>query len=534
MPQNNKKLHILLTSVGRRVELVQAFRAAGEALGIKLTLTGADMSASAPALMYCGGTLLVPRISDPAYIPTLLAFCRENRVDALIPTIDTDLLLLAKHKDAFLAVGTQVCVAAPEKVALCRDKRLTGDYFRSLGLHAPEAVDDISHYTGGFPAFIKPLDGSSSIGADRADTAEELARYAAGLNGYIVQPFVKGEEYTVDILCGLDGKPIYITPRQRLAVRSGEVLKTKIAHDPVTEQEMLRLSADFAPVGGITVQLIRDDMGINHYIEINPRFGGGAPLSMKAGADSAGGLLRCLMGENLPYQPEAAAQGAVYSRFDQCVCVEHGQERVRAVVFDLDDTLYNEIDYVKSGYKAVAKRLGMPEAEAQLWEAFQKGLPAIDTVLVALDMEDAKAACLEAYRSHMPDISLNPGARELLEALRSRGIKTAILTDGRPEGQRNKLAALGLEELVDSVLVTDELGGAQFRKPCDIGFRVLQKRLGIPFGQMLYVGDNPKKDFDAPRQLGMQYLQLGNPQGLYSGEGADFETVITQIWERIG
>lgn len=528
------KIHILLTSVGRRVELVQAFRTAADRLGVKLTVTGADMSASAPTLMYCSGTLVAPRISDPAYIPTLLRFCEEHRVDALIPTIDTDLLLLAKHRKDFLAVGTQVCVAAPEKVALCRDKRLTGNYFRSLGLHAPEAVDCVEDYQGGFPAFIKPLDGSSSIGANRADSMEELRRHAAGLKGYIVQPFVKGEEYTVDILCGLDGKPIYITPRQRLAVRSGEVLKTKIAHDAVTEQEMLRLAEDFAPVGGITVQLIRDEMGVNHYIEINPRFGGGAPLSMKAGADSAGGLLRCLMGEWIPYQPEAAAQGAVYSRFDQCVCVSHGEEKVKAVVFDLDDTLYNEIDYVKSGYRAVAKLLEMPAAEARLWEAFQKGLPAIDTVLEENGWESRKAECLAAYRSHMPDIRLNPGVKVLLEDLRDRGIKTAILTDGRPEGQRNKLAALGLEALVDSVLITDELGGAQFRKPCDIGFRILQKRLGVPFGQMLYVGDNPQKDFDAPRQLGMQYLQLSNPQGLYAAGGLDFAEVTEKIWERIG
>lgn len=530
-----KQIRILLTSVGRRVELVQAFLEAAAALNIKLKITGADMSDSAPALMYCHETLVVPRIREEAYIPTLLSYCRENRVNALIPTIDTDLLLLAKHRQDFAAVGTVVCVAAPEKVALCRDKRLTGDYFRSLGLEAPEAVDRIGQYTGGYPAFIKPLDGSSSIGANRADSYRELERYAAGLEGYVVQPFVKGEEYTVDICCGLDGKPIYITPRQRLAVRSGEVLKTKIAHDPVTEREMLALTADFAPVGGITVQLIRDEQGVNHYIEINPRFGGGAPLSMRSGADSAKALLRCVMGETVEYQSGAAAQGAVYSRFDQCVCVDHGDEPVEAVVFDLDDTLYDERDYVRSGYRVVASLLPeIPNAEQALWQAFEQGQPAIDAVLAANGLLERKEECLEAYRSHKPVLALGKEKKALLRQLRSRGIKTAILTDGRPEGQRAKIAALGLEELVDSVLVTDELGGAAFRKPCDIGFRILQMRLNIPYGKMLYVGDNAQKDFDAPRQLGMQYLQLHALNGLYSDGGLTWEEMTKQLWERIG
>ncbi len=86
--------------------------------------------------------------------------------------------------------------------------------------------------------------------------------------------------------------------------------------------EMLKLVADYKPCGQITVQLIQDEKtGDNYYIEINPRFGGGAPLSIKAGADSAKAVLKMLSGEKLVYQDKAARDGAVYSRFDQSVCV---------------------------------------------------------------------------------------------------------------------------------------------------------------------------------------------------------------------
>jgi carbamoylphosphate synthase large subunit len=97
------------------------------------------------------------------------------------------------------------------------------------------------------------------------------------IEDYIVQPFVSGHEYTIDIFCDWNGDPISIVPRERLQVRAGEVLKTQIYMDLVMIQEMKTLCKAFKPCGPMTVQLIRDDKGIDWYIEINPRFGGGAP-----------------------------------------------------------------------------------------------------------------------------------------------------------------------------------------------------------------------------------------------------------------
>jgi HAD superfamily hydrolase (TIGR01549 family) len=99
--------------------------------------------------------------------------------------------------------------------------------------------------------------------------------------------------------------------------------------------------------------------------------------------------------------------------------------------------------------------------------------------------------------------------------LKDKGIKVGIITDGRPEGQRNKLKALGLEELIDDIIITDKFGGVQFRKPNDISFRIIQNRWRIPFEQIVYVGDNAAKDFQAPKQLGMRWIYFDNEDGLY-------------------
>ena len=95
-----------------------------------------------------------------------------------------------------------------------------------------------------------------------------------------------------------------------------------------------------------------------------------------------------------------------------------------------------------------------------------------------------------------------------------KGIKVGIITDGRPKGQRNKLEALELK--VDDVIITDELGGIQFRKPCDIAFRIMKQKWRLNFSEIVYVGDNQQKDFQAPQQPGMKSVYFQNEQGLYN------------------
>ena len=315
-------MQILFTSVGRRVELIQEFKSAAERLEIDLTIHGVDITDTAPALAFCDKVHIVPKIRDERYIPVLSEICRQEHIDLLIPTIDTDLLLLSENEYQFEKSGTKVMVSDSDKVQLCRDKNLTSDFFRLCGLNAPETVNNYSKYKGNYPCFIKPKDGSSSIDAFKVNSSDELKVYAEHIKDYVIQPFISGEEYTVDIFCNFDGDPVYITPRKRLSVRAGEVLKTEICQDKIIIEETKNLIRRFKPCGPITVQLIRDNTGDDYYIEINPRFGGGAPLSMKAGANSAEAILKILSGERPGYTESAAADGAVYCRFDQSVRVK--------------------------------------------------------------------------------------------------------------------------------------------------------------------------------------------------------------------
>ncbi len=146
------RVRLLFTSVGRRVELIQAFRSAAARLNVDLAIYGVDSAGDAPALFYCDLKETVCRISDSAYIPQLLQMCRREKIDLVIPTIDTDLLLLAREKGKFERNGTRVLISDPDKIALCRDKRLTRAFFEGCALKSPATTDDWKNITEVFPA----------------------------------------------------------------------------------------------------------------------------------------------------------------------------------------------------------------------------------------------------------------------------------------------------------------------------------------------------------------------------------------------
>lgn len=259
---------------------------------------------------------------------------------------------------------------------------------------------------------------------------------------------------------------------------------------------------------------------------------------MKAGADEAGALLDLLQGKLVTYHQDLARDGAIYSRFDQSICVA-GEESLiwienvldvsehvdglHAIVFDLDDTLYSEKDYVRSGYHQISRLFLGHEQEVydQLWHAFLQKQNAIDEMLwqQGVYSDEMKEKCLRIYRYQQPDIKLYEGIEQMLRDFRQKGYKLGLLTDGRVEGQYAKIRALGLEPLFDEIIVTDELAGngdvAAFRKPNAICFEIMQRRLGVLFEQIAYVGDNINKDFHAPRMLGMRGIYFKNEDVLY-------------------
>ena len=166
---------------------------------------------------------------------------------------------------------------------------------------------------------------------------------------------------------------------------------------------------------------------------------------------------------------------------------------IKAVIFDLDDTLIPEIEYVKSGFRAIADYYNDKSLYNKLYDLFETDRQ--NVYQRAGFSEEKCKKCIEIYRSHMPDISLDDETYALLSELKNKGFLMGIITDGRPEGQWNKIKALGLDKIMDYIIVTDEVLGIDFRKPSVKAFELMREKLSIGFDEMMYVGDNPAKDF---------------------------------------
>ena len=216
-----------------------------------------------------------------------------------------------------------------------------------------------------------------------------------------------------------------------MQVRSGEVIKTEIDLDDQIIQECKRIIQRLHPVGPLAIQLIRTAVGEDVFLEINGRFGGGAPLSMKAGADSARAILRSLTEKPTDYSP-TIDNHVVFSRYEQSVRIDQSQDfrNVQGVIFDLDDTLYSEKQYVRSGFKAVADYLNDDDAEQKLWDYFIAGQSAIDALMNEMNIPEKKESCLTIYREHYPTISLYDGVKEMIISLKKQGKKSeSLLTE---------------------------------------------------------------------------------------------------------
>ena len=322
--------NILILSAGRRVELVQSFQKAAKRLNIKSNVVAGDCSETAPAIYFADRKAILPRIDEVNYIDEIINVCKREGIRLVIPTIDTDLLLLSEERERIESEsGAVVLISSTEVISICRDKINTQKFLEENEFKIPKMYSEEELDSGEieFPLFIKPKSGSSSINTFKVNNIEELATYRSLIKEPIVQDFMEGKEFTVDVFLDFGGNLISVVPRLRMATRSGEISKGKIIKDKEIIEDIKRLVEVLKPVGHITVQLMKTNKGIE-YIEINPRFGGGAPMSIQSGADSCENLYRLLMGETLEYN-ENYRDNVMFFRFDNSICVDENLEIVQ-------------------------------------------------------------------------------------------------------------------------------------------------------------------------------------------------------------
>ncbi len=317
---------MMVSSAGRRVELINCFRRDAAELGIRLEVIAVDMNPDqSVACQVADRAKRVPICKSTEYSKTLLDICKKQKVSLLIPTIDTELNVFAQQREVFAEIGTRVAISSLDVVEISRDKLLTAQFLARHDLPVPrtEMLADFLAQPEDWhwPVILKPRRGSSSIGIHVVHKIQELQSLLPLSGEYIAQECKIGDEYTVNVYFDTSGKLRCAVPHQRLETRNGEVSKGFTQR----HQGLLTLAQKMGealpgPRAALCFQAIIDDAAAPWIIELNARFGGGYPLAHKAGAHFSRWLLEERLGK-APSYADAWEADLLMLRYDAAVFV---------------------------------------------------------------------------------------------------------------------------------------------------------------------------------------------------------------------
>jgi carbamoyl-phosphate synthase large subunit len=274
--------------------LVQSFREAAAERGGRVV--ACDIAADSAALYAADEAALVPRSTAPDFAAAILALCAAKDIRLVVPTRDGELEALSGCAEALKARGVSVLLPPPQALEICRDKRKFADFCRNIGLPVARSYEP-GEIPARFPVFARPIAGAGGQGARALRSAAEVAALGDDAAATLVQDHVDDQEYTIDVLMDLRGRPLQAVARSRLLIRNGESQKSRVEDLPVLTRGSLDLCAALGLVGHNVVQAFYSPSRGAHYIEVNPRFGGASNLSIAAGLDSPRRILAMVAGE---------------------------------------------------------------------------------------------------------------------------------------------------------------------------------------------------------------------------------------------
>ncbi|MGP3691514.1 non-hydrolyzing UDP-N-acetylglucosamine 2-epimerase [Streptomyces sp. IBSNAI002] len=241
----------------------------------------------------------LPSGDDASYGEAVLRLVAEHRIEVLVPTVAEELVALDRCAGRLAELGCRTLLPPPEAVEACADKYAFAQLCARHGIPVPETVLPGMPLPPG-PWVVKPRQGRGSRGVRETSSAQEAGRFAAGLPDAVVQTRLPGREFTVDVLAGPDAEVALLVPRWREQVRGGISTAGEAFREPEIEKQVARLVEALGFRGAGNVQGCQASDGSFAFFEMNPRFSGGLPISLAAGADLVAGYIALAQGIPLP------------------------------------------------------------------------------------------------------------------------------------------------------------------------------------------------------------------------------------------
>ena len=291
-------MNVLITSAGRRTSLLMAFKKA--VLQRNGTVLAGDIDGLAPSLFMADDVIRLPRVTEKFYVDCLLELVKKKSIKLIVPTIDTELPILAAKKKDFNKLGCMLATSDLNMINICQDKWQTVCNFSRIGIRVPASWLPYKYDDAPEEVFIKPRNGSASINTFRT-TKKELAQMITRVPNAIIQEYLPFSEVTIDALFDFSGNIIHYVPRRRIRTIGGESIQGVTISDDSNRTFLLELFKQISLLGGrgpVTVQVFLGPEG-PILSEINPRFGGGFPLGLAAGGNYPEWLLQMIEGRKV-------------------------------------------------------------------------------------------------------------------------------------------------------------------------------------------------------------------------------------------
>lgn len=312
-------MNILLTAIGKRVQLISFLKKSFNIIGV-------DCSSNNPAKHFVDAFFEVPSYQDEKYVDTLLKICNDKKINVLIPLFEREYLRLDSRRKEFHDIGVHLLLSNYLVLNICEDKFKTYEFFLEQNIQTPKTwskSEDVNICDDKSFFIIKPRDGMGSQGVYRAKNKEELNFFSKYVPNSMIQEFIQGTEYTIDVFCDNGGRVVSCVPRERLQVRAGEVSKSITRNHPRIIEEVVEICEKLGGVGPLTLQCIEDSKGEIYWIEINPRFGGGVPLSIEAGIDYGKMIKEWAEGKLVESQMGKFKPNLLMLRYDDAIFLEN-------------------------------------------------------------------------------------------------------------------------------------------------------------------------------------------------------------------
>jgi carbamoyl-phosphate synthase large subunit len=317
-------IHILFSSAGRRVALIECFREAAKELRLGLEVVAIDMEPEwSPACATADYSYRVSRCTSNAFIEEVLNICKKHKVNLIIPTIDNELMPFAKNRALFEKENIELHLSELKVIKVARDKKVTTEILRSNSIPSPSTwnVNEIVRKKIGFriPLIAKPVDGSSSKGIKIVRSQTELMKITESPDQYVIQELLKGREFTINCFFDEVKGCVSCVPHYRKLIRDGEVCFAETVRVPLFKTYADRLFNALQGIyGSICFQGFLDEKGHASVFEINARFGGGYPICNKAGGTYAKWLIQKIIGEPPKYNDQWL-EGIRMLRYDAAI-----------------------------------------------------------------------------------------------------------------------------------------------------------------------------------------------------------------------